>query len=843
MNTCARWFTFLLLTLNLVNSVDGRSQPASDASKTLIAAEGLIDRGEHQKASSLILAIEKRNIAASQQCETAILKARILHENGQRIQAIGQLRSLLRTPLLQQAANARIKTEAYLLLADCYLFLNWMERFKAVNDTIRQLVAVHRLDDALRCRTYTNYIRYYNYLVLGKRAKPYLDSAWALLQLANGREKHRFQPLALLTAYVNYSRNYGGVKAEVRDSVLHAKHDLRNDPVFLQVHWWRTVGNTVFDFARLRGNNDGNRQWYSPIAQSFGRAIQILKKYYPNNFTDQVTLYNLRGLQDFYCGYFKLSRQHFENAENLLQKTGLDTLDAAPLYNNTLTYQLNTADSLYSGANLLPLKKKLLHKWEAFAPVWEQWMELEQNKELRSYRSSFSSGPYDIIVSLCYDLHQMEGGNEYVNRAFQAQEAGKARLMKNIWNKEWGILPPDVPPVSALQKSLSANQAILSLSRQGAIFDFWFYILISKDTVAFRRLSGSAILGSPAPLFGEPDSLCRSTQEFSKIFSHLYASFFDSAAMALLPAVKEIEIFHSNFSAQFNMGLLLIEIKDSGGYKDLPYLFRKYRLVHQYSWQSSRMLQSKISRATTHPFQYQAYIPDYSHTSVNRLPFFEKTGTHLSSQYGFETFLNGKSTLPQFMAYGGKATILHLAGHLQGADVKYAGGMEIILDSVKGYANTINTRVMDRIRLQADLVVLSLCESGLGDAYVQEGYVSMPYWFLVAGARSCIYSIWKLDEKAGSFIIERFYHHLSKGLRKSDALVHAQEDYLDQCQTEEERNPKYWAGLMLIGDDSPLPLKEKKEWHYLLLFLLPALMVWIWQRRRHRFKSAKTTNG
>jgi hypothetical protein len=73
--------------------------------------------------------------------------------------------------------------------------------------------------------------------------------------------------------------------------------------------------------------------------------------------------------------------------------------------------------------------------------------------------------------------------------------------------------------------------------------------------------------------------------------------------------------------------------------------------------------------------------------------------------------------------------------------------------------------------------------------------------------------------------------------------VHAQEDYLDQCQTEEERNPKYWAGIMLIGDDSPLLIKEKRERYYLLLLLLPVLMAWLWQRRRHRFKSAKTTNG
>ena len=110
----------------------------------------------------------------------------------------------------------------------------------------------------------------------------------------------------------------------------------------------------------------------------------------------------------------------------------------------------------------------------------------------------------------------------------------------------------------------------------------------------------------------------------------------------------------------------------------------------------------------------------------------------------------------------------------------------------------------------------------------------MAYWFTYAGSKSCLYSCWKLDDRSTGYILERFYHYLAKGLPKSASLENAKEDYLKQTKTEEEKNPVYWAGLTLIGDDSPVNITEKTRFNYWYLSFLLAIPVFIYFRRKRK---------
>lgn len=105
----------------------------------------------------------------------------------------------------------------------------------------------------------------------------------------------------------------------------------------------------------------------------------------------------------------------------------------------------------------------------------------------------------------------------------------------------------------------------------------------------------------------------------------------------------------------------------------------------------------------------------------------------------------------------------------------------------------------DSLRIAADLVVLSACQTGLGDLRQAEGTVGLQRAFLAKGARSVLVSLWSVDDAATQLIMERFYHHWLKdrgGVTKALALQRAQEDVRRRPGYQ---NPRFWAAFQLVG--------------------------------------------
>jgi CHAT domain-containing protein len=67
------------------------------------------------------------------------------------------------------------------------------------------------------------------------------------------------------------------------------------------------------------------------------------------------------------------------------------------------------------------------------------------------------------------------------------------------------------------------------------------------------------------------------------------------------------------------------------------------------------------------------------------------------------------------------------------------------------------------LKLSADLVVLSACNSALGKDLGSEGIVGLPRAFLIAGARRVVASLWKVDDDATAVFMQAFYSRLKKG--------------------------------------------------------------------------------
>jgi uncharacterized membrane protein len=97
--------------------------------------------------------------------------------------------------------------------------------------------------------------------------------------------------------------------------------------------------------------------------------------------------------------------------------------------------------------------------------------------------------------------------------------------------------------------------------------------------------------------------------------------------------------------------------------------------------------------------------------------------------------------------------------------------------------------------------------------------------------------LWKIDEKASSIIVEEFYQNLSKGLDKAEALQKAKLHYLTVAKGR-ELSPDFWAGLILMGDPSPMVFdKSVKWWIYLMVIAVMAIL--LIGLRKYRFAKRK----
>ena len=175
--------------------------------------------------------------------------------------------------------------------------------------------------------------------------------------------------------------------------------------------------------------------------------------------------------------------------------------------------------------------------------------------------------------------------------------------------------------------------------------------------------------------------------------------------------------------------------------------------------------------------------------------------------------------------------ILHFASHaeLNNSNSAYS---KIILAS--DAEDTINSQLyayeIQNSKLNADLVILSACNTGVGELLLGEGIASLARSFNYAGAKSVLVSLWAIPDYSTSKIINYFFDNLGTE-SKAIALQQAKIRYLNTAD-EHQSKPIYWAGLSINGDNSPIIIKDEMDGKLLYLFigLLTLIGVLFWRK-------------
>lgn len=155
--------------------------------------------------------------------------------------------------------------------------------------------------------------------------------------------------------------------------------------------------------------------------------------------------------------------------------------------------------------------------------------------------------------------------------------------------------------------------------------------------------------------------------------------------------------------------------------------------------------------------------------------------------------------------------VLHFAVHAV-ADPKQPDRAALILrdDPATDQDGYLEPAEVARLKLNADLVTLSACETAVGRLQGQEGVTNLARAFFHAGSRTVVSTLWRIDDNYSLYLMKRFYTHLKDHDSKADSLTLAQRELMAHFGP--TATPYYWAPFILVGEaNSPISLPAPKH--------------------------------
>jgi CHAT domain-containing protein len=141
--------------------------------------------------------------------------------------------------------------------------------------------------------------------------------------------------------------------------------------------------------------------------------------------------------------------------------------------------------------------------------------------------------------------------------------------------------------------------------------------------------------------------------------------------------------------------------------------------------------------------------------------------------------------------------VLHFAAHGI-VSTKFPARSALLLKPSGTEDGLLQAREILEMRLDADLVTLSACDTGSGGVYGQDGVASLVRPFLVVGARSVVANLWTADDRFSLALMREFYRQLAAGIDVGEAMRRTKLKMVEQFGS--QAAPKLWSGVLVYGD-------------------------------------------
>jgi len=142
--------------------------------------------------------------------------------------------------------------------------------------------------------------------------------------------------------------------------------------------------------------------------------------------------------------------------------------------------------------------------------------------------------------------------------------------------------------------------------------------------------------------------------------------------------------------------------------------------------------------------------------------------------------------------------IIHLAVHgFASTQDPNHSSLVFLSDPAAGEDGFLQASEIVQLHLNADLVILSACDTGIGPVEGEEGIAALSRAFLLAGAKAVISTLWSINDAYSLVVMTHFYKHLAGHEPAAEALTHAKRDTLREFGP--TAAPHYWAGFIFEG--------------------------------------------
>jgi CHAT domain-containing protein len=502
-------------------------------------------------------------------------------------------------------------------------------------------------------------------------------------------------------------------------------------------------------------------------------------------------------IQHFYSRYgsnsifLQNSRQYFENIESIF-------LQSEKIKGDDLTYLLDASRS--------------------------SLLESEKSKISKSRSSKTKSDSLrKIIIEYDYLIDRLKVG---LSKEINIKEQGKISLRLFQLNGERDIV------MKKFTKEIENDNIILSSNLDNSIslpyLRFYqgeatsFSFLVKKDTTIVNELEWGLHANSILRriiLQVNNSGLDHKDVGYSKIkFCQDLRFLFDKLLTfnCLNSEFSNLTIIPDGTLNYLPFELLLTEDVDTTkpiNWFDLPYLFKKVNINYQYSARLAAMdreTNPKNKGVLAFAPQYQGYVSD--DRAFGNLIYNQRELESIKKYFPGEFYGGADADKKTFLEKASDFKVIHLASHAmvdnENPELSSLFFTDINQDSTQ---NPLYPYEIQSTPLNADLVVLSACQSGTGKLHRGEGVFSLARNFIAAGAKSVVNSLWKVDDESTSRLMGYFYENLAKGQRKSEALRNAKLTFLENADAMTS-HPYFWSGFVLIGDDAPIKRKSNTLW-------------------------------
>ncbi|MCB0556825.1 MAG: CHAT domain-containing protein [Phaeodactylibacter sp.] len=256
-----------------------------------------------------------------------------------------------------------------------------------------------------------------------------------------------------------------------------------------------------------------------------------------------------------------------------------------------------------------------------------------------------------------------------------------------------------------------------------------------------------------------------------------------------------------------------------------PYLVQRYDISYGYS----ATLQAALKERPTANHRFVGFAPAFHNGPFAELQYSAALLEAIRNIIDGEIFRDSSATVEALRANASQFGLFHFATHAEANTQEGDFSFIVFSDGKDGY-DSLFVKDIYLLPLQAELAVLSACETSVGTVYQGEGIISLARAFLYAGANSVVTTLWSINDDANHALMKSFYGFLKAGYSKSEALRQAK---LQQIKQGGRLNahPAYWAAFAPIGN---MRAVYSSSWKYLAFGLLGGALLlgfYVYRRR------------